>query len=416
MRFGSSDGRMSESSVEIGLASAQRRLPPPKSSACRLRQEGPGDRLVHSRARRARAPRGSAAAARRDAPARHRLQPRQRHMLDLVEPVDADDLLDEIGLAVDVRPPGRHLGDDRRRRLPATPKPSASQDARAAPPPGCRRRRASPRGRGGAERAASRTRRRAGDHRAPMPRRRRARGSCRVAISAPGLDEGRIDAALEAVARVGMDAELAPGRRGADRVEIRRLQEDVRSSPACSRVASPPMMPPMRLRPALVGDHGHRRVERVGLAVERLDASRPSRASRAWMPPSTLSASKTCSGRAIGIGDVVGDVDQRRDRPQADGAQPPLHPVRRGTVPHAADDSGRRTAGRARSSSSVEAELDADGARERALAPRAASIGFSVPTPFAARSRAMPWTPSASGRFGVTPTSMTGSSSPAQAA
>jgi hypothetical protein len=41
---------------------------------------------------------------------------------------------------------------------------------------------------------------------------------------------------------------------------------------------------------------------------------------------------------------------------------------------------------------------------------------LSVPRPAAARSRAMPWTPVASGRFGVRPISITGSSSPAQVA
>ncbi len=46
----------------------------------------------------------------------------------------------------------------------------------------------------------------------------------------------------------------------------------------------------------------------------------------------------------------------------------------------------------------------------------AALHGLSVPSPAAARSRAIPRTPSASPRFGVTAISITGSSSPAQAA
>ncbi len=38
--------------------------------------------------------------------------------------------------------------------------------------------------------------------------------------------------------------------------------------------------------------------------------------------------------------------------------------------------------------------------------------GRNVPSPRAARSRAIPWTPSASGRFGVIATSITGSTAP----
>ena len=49
-----------------------------------------------------------------------------------------------------------------------------------------------------------------------------------------GLGEGRIDAALEAVARIGMDAELAAGRRGAQRIEIGRFEEDVHGLVASS--------------------------------------------------------------------------------------------------------------------------------------------------------------------------------------
>ena len=39
--------------------------------------------------------------------------------------------------------------------------------------------------------------------------------------------EGRIDAALEAVAGIGLDAELAAGRGGAQRIEKRSLEEHV---------------------------------------------------------------------------------------------------------------------------------------------------------------------------------------------
>jgi hypothetical protein len=56
------------------------------------------------------------------------------------------------------------------------------------------------------------------------------------------------------------------------------------------------------------------------------------------------------------------------------------------------------------------------GPPSKAAGMRAGCHGFSVPTPAAARSRAMPRTLKQSPRFGVTPISMIGSSSPAQAA
>ena len=95
-----------------------------------------------------------------------------------------------------------------------------------------------------------------------------ARGDLRA-----GLDEGRIDAALEAIARIGIDAELAAGRGGADRIEIGRFEEDVRGfRRAAGRRAADDAGDADRA--AIVGDHRHSGIERVGLAVERLDASR----------------------------------------------------------------------------------------------------------------------------------------------
>ena len=52
----------------------------------------------------------------------------------------------------------------------------------------------------------------------------------------------------------------------------------------------------------------------------------------------------------------------------------------------------------------------------KAAGTGAGAKGFKRPSPAAAKSRATPRTDSASPRFGVTPISITGSSSPAQAA
>ena len=66
-----------------------------------------------------------------------------------------------------------------------------------------------------------------------------------MASSMPERGEGRVDAALEAVAGVGVDAQPAAGAGGADRVEVGRLDEDVGGGLGDSRCAAPPMTPPM---------------------------------------------------------------------------------------------------------------------------------------------------------------------------
>ena len=76
--------------------------------------------------------------------------------------------------------------------------------------------------------------------------------------------------------------------------------------------------------PIGIGDHRHLRVERVGPCRRAPRAARPAwRAARGRRPPS-VSASKTCSGRREIEGEEVGDVDERRDRPQPHRRQPIL--------------------------------------------------------------------------------------------
>ncbi len=85
--------------------------------------------------------------------------------------------------------------------------------------------------------------------------------------------EGRIDAALEAIARVRIDAELAAGLRDVERLPQRRLDQHVGGRlRAAGGLAAHDAGE--RFRPGLVGDHAHRVVERVGLAVEREQLSR----------------------------------------------------------------------------------------------------------------------------------------------
>ncbi len=105
--------------------------------------------------------------------------------------------------------------------------------------------------------------------------------------------------------------------------------------PASQPDASPPMMPAMDLDAVRVGDH-HRIVgEGVGPAVQGAQAlalPRPPDGQRAG----DLGGVEDVERPAAVERDVVGDVDEAVDRPQADGAQARLHPGRRRAVPDAA--------------------------------------------------------------------------------
>ena len=130
-------GRMSERSAAIGLASASAGEPPPNSSAARLGDERPGHRL-------ARAERGERALGEPRA-LLHERQHRLRHAVvepgqgsgrRAVDAGDAQDLLDDVGLHLDVGAPG----GDENMRPSSTPKPSRREDRLAFLARECRRR------------------------------------------------------------------------------------------------------------------------------------------------------------------------------------------------------------------------------------------------------------------------------------
>ena len=141
------------------------------------------------------------------------------------------------------------------------------------------------------------------------------------------LREGRINAALEAVARIGNDAELPPRGRRAQGIEIRRFHENIRG---CFRAAR--MFAADNAGNAfggrVIGDHRHLRGERIGLAIKRCDFfaipghARPDIALH-------LVRIEDMQRPAIGKGDVVGDIDQRGNRPSPMAFKPPLQPFRR---------------------------------------------------------------------------------------
>ena len=144
-----------------------------------------------------------------------------------------------------------------------------------------------------------------------------------------------VEAALEAVAGVGDDAEPAPGRRRADRVEQRDLEEDVGGLLGAARELAAHDAA-NALDALVVGDHGHLGIERVGLAVERQDLFSVARHAHGQVAGQLVGVEHV--ERAAQVeGHQVGDVDQRGDRPEPDGLEPVLQPLRAGAVLHVAE-------------------------------------------------------------------------------
>ena len=218
---------MSERSAAIGLASAE--LPAHRRRTIRPAASTMNDQVTASTRPRAASARlalrvrilqrGQHGLARRVA-ARERSQ---RHAVDAR---DAHDLLDDIGLAFDVGAPGRHgdLHASRRRRRRRSRAARACASSRAAADRG--RRGASLR-RPGNRRCVSAIRRSPATHDLRRRRRRRGRAPCCGRELEARQHEGRIDAALEAIARIGIDAELAAGLRDVERIPQRRFDQHV---------------------------------------------------------------------------------------------------------------------------------------------------------------------------------------------
>ena len=168
--------------------------------------------------------------------------------------------------------------------------------------------------------------------------------------------ERRIDAALEAVTRVGIDAELASRPRGPLGVEPGGFDEDVDRLRRASG-AHPADDAADGLGALLVADQRFAAVEGVGLAVERrqpLAGTGEADGDRAVQ----LVGIEDMQRPVAVVGNEIGDVDQRRDRPEADGAEPVLQPLRRGAVPDAADQAADEE--RAGLAGNVGGEIDAD--------------------------------------------------------
>ncbi len=313
--------------VEIGAdrIGEQDRAAIPREEQWRIlgAHERPGDRLEHA-ARRERATREPRAALlRRD---RLMRQAARRHAdrRDLVVAVDAQDLLDEIGLAFRIHAPGRNRHGPAFagivRRLVA----ERAEDALRL---------------GGRHReAAQRLEALRPERHAALPFRHRARRDdlARLAAAAFGDELRRdlrapegafgIDAALEAIARIGLDAELAPRRRDAHAVEQRHFEEHVlRFGRAAGELTAHDAADAVRaLR---IGDHRDRRVEFVGLAVERQDLLALARRAHREIAGELVRVEDVQRPPEI-VGDEIRDIDERADGPEADRHEAALHPLR----------------------------------------------------------------------------------------
>ena len=257
---------------------------------------------------------------------------RQRRR-DVLEAVHACDLLDDVDLAGDIeRSPARgphvqlvaaslHLeakAPEDRRRLPCFDVDAGHREHATRPqhdPLGVRNLAAN----------VDRLRGLHGTGELDQHPRRRAIGDRR---------ELGIDALLEAVRRLRADAE--PARRAQDRsaVEGRGLEHDLGGLVRDLGVG-PAHDPGEPGRTLAMRDHERLAVERALLAVEGgqlLAVARPARNQR---PPGKAREVVRVQRLPEIVRDVVGDVDDVRDRADADASQAGLQPERRGRDPHA---------------------------------------------------------------------------------
>ncbi len=174
-----------------------------------------------------------------------------------------------------------------------------------------------------------------------------------------------IDAALEAVARVGVDAGLAAGRGGAQRIEKGAFDENrCGCFRGAGRLAAHDAAKPKHAR--LIRDHAHGLVHLVGLAVERSEALAVLAEPRHDGSLELVRVVDVQRPREAD-GDVIRHVDGGVDGPEPNRAQAALHPVGRGSVRQPANNPAREH--RAGILGALgELQLDRDGAIELAFA------------------------------------------------
>ncbi len=262
----------------------------------------------------------------------------------LVDALDPDHFLDQIGGTVDVAAPAGR-GDAQRVEPVVDPDRIAIGverfDGEAQPFEDV----ALPRRRNGEAAQRLRQRRIIADRGADLRRGPGARHAARLSAAQvdhqprrdrkPVVEERRIDPAFEPGARIRCQDQLLPGAGDRFGIEPGAFDDDIGGGFAAPRMfAAHDAANVMDRR--IVGDHRHYGVERIGLAVERQHLF--ARACLARDQAAGQLGAVIDMERAPQIdADIIGNVDQRRNRLLPDRLQPLLHPVGRGAVGDAAD-------------------------------------------------------------------------------
>ncbi len=159
----------------------------------------------------------------------------------------------------------------------------------------------------------------------------------RVACSIPIRRPLRVDPAFEAVACIRVDLERAARVGGAHRIEIGRFDEDVdrllRHAGGQTAHHAADALHPVRVR-----NQRHAFGEGVLLVVQPHQRLAAPRAVDAQGIARDLVRVEDMQRPVPVEGEEVGDIHQKADRPQADGAQTVLQPLGAGAVCDAADD------------------------------------------------------------------------------
>ena len=171
--------------------------------------------------------------------------------------------------------------------------------------------------------------------------------------------EGRVDAALVAIACIGVDAELAPGLGDVERLPQGQLDENVGGLlGAAGELAADDAG--KRFDAIVVGNHAHGGIERVGAAVERKQLLALAGAAHDEIALDLGRVEDVQRAVAV-IGDEIGDIDQRVDGAEPDGTQSLLQPGRRRAVLHPAHETQAEGQAERRRVGEVERHLDRTG-------------------------------------------------------
>ncbi len=174
--------------------------------------------------------------------------------------------------------------------------------------------------------------------------------------------EGRVHAALEPIACVRVDLQCAPGGGDGDRVPEGAFKDHVGGVLGAARQLAAHDSG-QTFRSLIVRDQHHPRLHGVGLAVQRQQRLAALGRMDAQLALD-LGRVKDVQRAVQREGEEIGDIDQRRDRPQPDRLQPRLQPFGRGAILHAAD----RAGGKERAALFLEISVDADRDRRGELA------------------------------------------------